>query len=83
MKDERGLYYHPFPANKQVRMYVKIVGNEIAFRMRNDADPQLWHEHGWAPYSAIIEAAKMHQGKSFDPMRAYDIDAAAELLERR
>jgi len=29
MKDEKGRYYHPFPQNKRVRMYVQKTGNDI------------------------------------------------------
>jgi len=80
MKDDMGLYYHPFPQNKRVRMYVQETGNDILFRMWNQDDPQLWEEHGWVPYSAITEAAEMYDKKNFDPVRAYDIDVAREVL---
>ena len=81
MKDDKGLYYHPFPQNKRVRMYVQETGNDILFRMWNQDDPLLWEEHGWVPYAAITQAAAMYDKKNFDPNRAYDIDVAREILK--
>ncbi len=81
MKDDKGLYYHPFPQNKRVRMYVQETGNDIMFRMWNQDDPQMWDDHGWVPYSAVTRAAEMYDKKNFDPKRAYDIHVAREVLE--
>ncbi len=82
MKDERGLYYYPSPLNKKVRMYVKRLGSEFYFRMWNKDDEALWEEHGWVPYGAIMQAAAMYDKKnSFDPKKAYDIEAAKILIE--
>jgi len=80
MKDDKGLYYHPFPQNKRVRMYVQETGNDILFRMWNQDDPQLWEEHGWVPYSAITQAAEIYDKDNFDPNQAYDINVAREVL---
>jgi hypothetical protein len=80
VKDDKGLYYYPFPQNKNVRMYVRREGGEVAFRMWNRDDPELWEAHGWVPYTAIRQAAAMFKGKPFDPKRAYDVDAAEALL---
>ncbi|MDM8523850.1 hypothetical protein QUF80_10820 [Desulfococcaceae bacterium HSG8] len=79
MKDDRGLYYHPFPHNKLVRMYVRETGGGISFRLWKKDEPELWEEHGWVPYDAINEAADTYEG-NFDPRRAYDIDVARTLL---
>lgn len=81
MKDERGLYYYPFPSNKRIRMYVKRHGSEICFRLWNQDDPELWEEHGWVPYGAIRQATAMYTGKKFKPGDAYDIQAAKALLD--
>jgi len=81
MKDDKGLYYYPFPLNKCVRMYVREMGGEIAFRMWNADDPQLWEEHGWVPYDAIKQAQKMYEVKDFDPKQAYDIQIAQALIK--
>lgn len=81
MKDDKGLYYHPFPQNKRVRMYVQETGNDVMFRMWNQDDPQLWEEHGWIPYSAVTQAAEIYDKKNFDPGRAYDIHVAREILK--
>ena len=81
MKDENGLYYYPFPQNKRVRMYVREMDGTIWFRLWNADDPQMWVEHGWVPYGAIKKAATMAKHKTFDPSRAYDIDAAKALLK--
>lgn len=80
MKDERGLYYYPFPGNKRVRMYVKQVLDEPAFRMWNQDDPKMWEQHGWMPHSAILQAKSMYKGGPFDPDMAYDIEAAKTLI---
>lgn len=81
MKDDRGIYYYPFPQNKTVRMYVRQEGGEIAFRMWNSEDAALWDDHGWVPIGAIRQAAAMFTGKQFDPHRAYDVGVAEALLE--
>jgi len=81
MKDQLGLYYYPFPNNKRVRMYVRRGPMDIEFRMWNQDDPQMWEEHGWVPYDAIIQAQAMYQGGSFDPSKAYDIKAAQALID--
>ncbi len=84
MKDERGIYYYPYPSNRRVRMYVKEDGEDICFRLWNADDPGLWVEHGWVPYGAIQEARKMYTKKDgFDPNRAYDIDVARALLKEK
>jgi len=83
MKDENGLYYYPFPDNKQVRMYVQDDDGVICFRMWRSDDPELWKSHGWVPYKAILEAVRMNTPTPFDPMLAYDIRVARELLNIR
>ncbi len=82
MKDERGLYYYPYPNNKQTRMYVKKSGGEIWFRLWSAAIPELWDEHDWVPYDAIVKATEFHRRGSggFDPKKAYDIVVARQLL---
>lgn len=81
MKDDHGIYYYPFPSNKKVRMYVRQAGPEIEFRLWNQDDPQLWQNHGWVPYGAIVQARAMYTGKAFDPAQAYDLTLAREALE--
>ena len=80
MKDQRGLYYYPFPQNKRVRMYVRAVADETEFRLWNQDDPQMWEDHGWVPYSAIVQARAMYKGGPFDPDKAYDVAAAKSLI---
>ncbi len=80
MKDDRGLYYYPFPGTQKVRMYVRRTEGEVCFRLWNSDDPWLWTEHGWVPHGAIKQAASMYDGKNFDP-GAYDIDLADTLLK--
>lgn len=83
MKDNIGTYYYPFPRNKKIRMYVRKKGSDIEFRMKNDDDPKMWTEHKWVPYDAVLQAKALYNGNNrFDPDRAYDIDAAKELLRR-
>ena len=81
MKDERGLYYYPFPQNKKVRMYIREDQDSVCFRLWQADDSQLWIEHGWVPYEAIRQAAAMHRRGSFDPDTAYDINVARALLK--
>ena len=81
MKDDKGLYYHPNPQNKRVRMYIRKFGDDIEFRLWNQDVPELWDEHGWVPYTAIQQAARMYTGKSMDPQRVYDIAVASALLK--
>ena len=81
MKDDRGLYYHPNPQNKRVRMYVREFGDEIEFRLWNQDVPELWDEHGWVPYEAILQATNMYKGKAFDPQRIYDLNVARALIK--
>jgi hypothetical protein len=80
MKDDKGLYYHPFPQNKKVRMYVRETGEGVCFRLWNSDDPKLWEEHGWIPYDAIRQASAIYKGADFNPTQAYDIEAARTLL---
>ncbi|QTA92452.1 hypothetical protein [Desulfonema magnum] len=82
MKDERGLYYHPFPQNTHVRMYVRETGEGTCFRLWNSDDPNLWEEHGWVSYDAIRQASAMYKGEGFNPNEAYDIEVARELLRK-
>ena len=81
MKDDRGLYFHPQPQNKRVRMYVRKFGSEIQFRLWNQDIPELWEEHGWVPHEAIQQATKMYGGKAFNPGHVYDINVAEGLLK--
>jgi hypothetical protein len=81
MKDNRGLYYYPFPYNKRVRMYVRKKAGEVCFRLWNTDEPQLWEQHGWVPYDAVKQASAMFDKQSdFDPNAAYDLEIAAALI---
>jgi len=82
MKDEHGLYYYPNPLQKQFRMYVRELDGEIQFRMWNAQDPELWEQHGWVSYQAILEAAEIYDGKTLDPKQAYDIEIARALVKQ-
>jgi len=81
MKDEKGLYYYPFPGNKSVRMYVRAKDWAVLFRLWNADDTKLWDEHGWVPYPAIKQAEAMYDGDGFDPGKAYDLQAATALID--
>ena len=81
MKDKIGIYYHPFPENKRVRMYVREKNGDVEFRMRNEDDPVIWNAHGWVPYEAIQQAQVLYAKRGqFDPHRAYDIQIANVLI---
>jgi hypothetical protein len=83
MKDDRGLYYYPYPHNKQTRMYVRKSQGIIWFRLFNENTPELWDEHGWVPHDAIIKAAAMYDRKNsaFNPTEAYDPEIAKALIK--
>lgn len=46
MKDDKGIFYYPFPQNRRVRMYVRQSGGTLEFRMWNADDPVLWGKRG-------------------------------------
>ena len=73
MKDQRGLYYFPFPQNKRIHMYVRDKDGDIWFRLWNADELRLWDEHVWVHYEAVKKAESMYQGKKFDPEQAYDL----------
>jgi len=81
MKDNRGLYYYPFPQNKNVRMYVRVKDGAVWFRLWNADDAKLWEEHGWVPYEAVKQAGAIYKGGSFDPAQAYDLQIAMALID--
>lgn len=83
MQDAKGIYYHPFPQNKRVRMYVKREDGQYWFRMHNADDDKLWEEHGWVPWGALQKAMAMddRENKAFDPKKAYDIEVAKMLVK--
>jgi len=82
MKDDRGIYYYPYPNNKKTRMYIKKSEGVIWFRLWNREIPELWDEHGWVPYDAILQASNIYEKShsNFDPRIAYDIEVAKALL---
>jgi hypothetical protein len=49
--------------------------------MWNQDDGKMWEQHGWMPYSAILQAKAMYKGGPFDPDKAYDLAAAKALLD--
>lgn len=81
MKDDKGLYYYPFPENKQVRMYVKEEDGQVWFRLWNQKDATLWDDHGWWPWAAVKKAIEIYDGKGFDPKKAYDLHVAKMILK--
>jgi hypothetical protein len=80
MKDHRGIYYYPFPQNKRVKMYVRRFGDDIEFRLWNQDDTDLWEEHGWVSYDAVVLAANRFDKTKFNPDQAYDIEVARAIL---
>jgi hypothetical protein len=81
MKDDRGIYYYPFPQNHQVRMYVREAENTLWFRLWSEADPALWEDHGWLPWEAVRQAMALRTPKDFDAKRAYDPEVARAVLD--
>ncbi len=87
MKDERGIYYHPNPADTKARMYVRNGENdEIEFRLWQKDHEEVWDKHEWLPASVIREAAAMYKQlgrgeQGSDPMKLYDSAVAKALLK--
>ncbi len=82
MKDERGLFYYPLPADKRLRAYVRQVGGEICFRLWHADDPSLWQAHGWVAHRAILQASSGYRNAAgFDPTQVYDLTLARALLK--
>ncbi len=83
MKDDKGLYYHPQPGEKKVRVYVRRGrDNAIEFRLWEAEHPVVWEKHGWIPTHIIQQAAHMYKemGKETDPLTLYDENVARALL---
>ena len=82
MKDERGLYYLPYPQNPRIHMYVRKTGPDICFRIWSADDPSLWEAHGWVPFAAIQAANAVYERKpgGFDPASVYDMAVARALI---
>ena len=83
MRDDKGIFYYPVLGHKNLRMYVRLTEKEVEFRAFDDNDPNLWDEHGWVPYSAILDAKRLHteEGrKGTFPAHLYDIEIAIRLL---
>ncbi len=65
-------------------MYVKLMEDDIAFRLWDDENPAMWDEHGWVPWTALNQAAAMYvenrEGNP-PPMHLYDMEIAMRLLK--
>ena len=82
MRDERGLYYYPNPADTRGRVYVRQGGEGVEFRLWHADHPMVWERHDWVPQAALEKAAAMYRdmGNSANPMALYDIAVATALL---
>lgn len=83
MQDEKGIFYFPILEKKSLRMYVRLTANDVEFRPFDLDDPSLWDEHGWVPYTAILEAKRFYREKNTKgvfPAHLYDIEIAIRLL---
>ena len=87
MRDQLGIYYYPDPADTQTRVYVRDneFGDDVDFRLWRKDHPEVWDKHGWVPYEAIQQAAKMYKdmGRDTDPLMFYDIAVAKVLLKEK
>jgi len=82
MKDSKGVYYYPFPANKKMKMYVRDNDGIVEFRIDHVDEPGLWEEHGWITYEAAKKAAQLFKGRGVhDPMAMYDFEVALSVLQ--
>ncbi len=80
MQDDRGCYYYPFPQDKKIRMYVRMVEKQVEFRLWNSDDPMIWEKHKWIPMEAIRQAAALYDKDKPDPLQLYDIQVAEAVL---
>ncbi|MYL84569.1 hypothetical protein GTA51_15720 [Desulfovibrio aerotolerans] len=82
MKDTLGLYYYPNPAEKRVRMYVRVSFGQVEFRLWNSEHAAIWERHDWIPYADIEAAAAEYKkrGTGTDPLELYDLNVAKRLL---
>ena len=65
-------------------MYVKLLDDDIAFRLWDDENKAMWDDHGWVPWSALSQAAAMYaetREGAAPPMHLYDMDIAIRLLK--
>ncbi len=84
MKDQRGVYYYPYPANTRVKMYVRNNNGVVEFRLHNEDDPKLYDEHGWITYEMAKQAAAIYEGKGLEnPLKLYDFEAAEYALKNQ
>ncbi len=83
MKDERGIYYHPTPRERAVRMYVRERYGDVEFRLWNRDHPRIWEGHDWIAYDDIRAAAAQYakRGTGADPLEMYDLEVAKRLLQ--
>jgi len=81
MKDKLGLYYYPFPDNKRIRMYVNEIHDKICFKFWNADSPEIWEKQSWVPYEKILEATAGYKEKRHNPIQAYDIEVAKNLIK--
>jgi hypothetical protein len=80
MKDKLGLYYYPFPDNTRVRMYVGEIHDKICFKFWNADAPEIWDKQSWVPYEDIVKATSAYKDKKRNPIEAYDIKVAKNLI---
>lgn len=83
MHDDRGIYYYPLLGQKNIRMYVRPVKDDVEFRAWDSDNPDTWEHHGWLPWSAIRQAAELYKKEKSGgapPMHLYDIEIAVRLI---
>lgn len=83
MRDDRGLYYYPNPADPRSRVYVRQGENGIEFRLWHAEHPMVWDKHAWISQTVLEQAAAAYRemGEGADPMALYDIAVARVLLK--
>ncbi|MDR0339559.1 MAG: hypothetical protein LBH65_04710 [Desulfovibrio sp.] len=83
MKDDKGLYYHPDPADAGSRVYVRESAAGVEFRLWRADHPEVWEKHQWLAHSVIEAAALMYKerGSGADPLALYDLNVARALIK--
>ncbi|MCR4667504.1 MAG: hypothetical protein K5657_09490 [Desulfovibrio sp.] len=85
MKDERGIYYFPVPADRSLRVYVrKNADGEIEFRLWAEDTPEIWEKHPWLNHDILSRASNLYKeerNSNVNQLSLYDLSVAKSLLE--
>jgi hypothetical protein len=61
-------------------MYVSEIHDKICFKFWNADAPEIWDKQSWVPYEDILKATAAYKDKKHNPIEAYDIEVAKNLI---